>query len=170
MKKTNGAKTGSLSAPGVLEEILGFPTKVYVDTTTIGSTQLTGSVLSASIKCDLNTTPRHYLGSTTGEAADLRQTGRRHVTANLVVEWQALTEFTAWEANTFRKIRIQGVGAALGAGTYSASFDFYGTAETWEMGDADGALTEEIEFEAQYDATAAADITATIVTAAAAIA
>lgn len=160
--KTNGSLTGSLSAASSLVDILGYSTKVYIDTTTIHTTQ-PGQMISAKLQVDLGTIPLHYLGSTTGEAGDVQQTKRRTVKLDVIGAWAATTEFAAWEANTLRKISLDSLGGALGDTAYEARFDFYGTTETWELGSRDGEVTQQLSLEGQYDATATADVRASVV-------
>lgn len=166
-KLTIGAKTGSLS-PAVLTDILGFSTKPYIDTSTIHSTQ-PGRLLSAKYKYELGTSPRHYLGSTTGEAGAVAQTKRRNVTLDMSGEWATTTEYLAWAAGTERKISLDSVGPALGDTAYEARIDFYGKWDTWEMGEADGGITEETSATAIYDTGASTDTKITVVSSLAAI-
>lgn len=158
----SGTKTGSLTAPATLVDIVGYTTKVYIDTTTIHTTQITGRVLTAKIKIDLGTTGRYYLGASGGQAGNVLQTGHRNVTLDMTQEWQATTEYTAWNNGTERKISIDAVGPALGTATYEARFDFYGLWESWQLGNDGGAITEQISAAAIYDTTATTDVSASI--------
>lgn len=166
--KVAGSLTGSLTAATSLVDILGYTTKVYLDTSTVHTTQ-PGKMISGKIAIDLGTTGLHYLGVANGEPGDVRQTKRRSVKVDLVGGWQATTEFDAWEANTLRKLSIDSVGAALGDTAYEARFDFYLTWETWEIAARDGEITQQLSGVGQYDATATADVLATIVNSIAAI-
>ncbi len=167
-KLTTATHTGSLTAASSLVGIRGFTTKVYIDDTTVHTTQ-PGTLLTAKLKVDLATSPRHYLGSTTGEAGAVIQTGRRKVTLDLVGEWQASAEYTAWLAGTKRKISLDSVGASLGGSNYEARFDVYCDWDTWTLGNSGGAFTQEMSGIGIYDASATADILATIVNSIAAI-
>lgn len=161
-KLTTGAKTGALSAATGLVDILGYTTKVYNDSVTVHTTQPAG-LISADIVIDIATSPRHYLGSTTGEAGAVVQTKRRKVTLDLVQSFQATTEYTAFRAGTERKISLDSVGAVLGGSFYEARLDFYGMWDQWDLDNLDGEITQHLQGTAVYDSTAAADVSATIV-------
>lgn len=161
-KLTTGSKTGSLTAATGLVDILGYTTKVYIDASTVHSTQ-PGTLLTADITIELGTTPRHYLGSTTGEAGSIIQTSRRKVSLDLVGSWAATTEYLAFRAATERKISLDSVGAVLGGSNYEARLDFYGMWDSWDMDNEGGEITQKLSGTAVYDGTAALDVKATIV-------
>lgn len=158
------AVTGSLSLPSTLVDILGPNTKVYVDTSggTVGTTQLTGVVVSGNIRLRTGMTPRHTLD---GQNSPYRiaRSGRRSTEAKLVIEFAAATEYTAWAAGTERLVRIQATGPSLGTGTYQATINLYGPWEALEIGDDGNVKTLELTLAGRYNSGAAAEVTATLV-------
>lgn len=158
------AVTSGLSLPSTLVDILGTNTKVYVDTAggTIGTTQLTGVVVSASISLGTGMTARHTLD---GQAYPYRiaRSGRRSVEAKLVIEYASQTEYTAWAADTERLVRIEATGPSLGTGTYKATLNLYGIWDALELGDDGDVKTLELTLAGRYNSTAAAEVTATLV-------
>ena len=159
MLTTIGAKTSALSLPSSgLVDVRGVETKVYIDTTTIGSTQVVGSVISGDIHIGRGHMPRHTLD---GLATPYRiaRSGPNDVTAELVIEYNATTEYTAWAANTGRKVRIQATGPALGASTYIARFDLYGPWKTQKIDQDGNVIVQRLSLRGKYDSTAASEVT-----------
>ena len=161
---TLGTRTSALSVPTTLVDILGTNTKVYIDTAggTVGTTQVVGTVVSANIKLGTGITPRHTLD---GIATPYRtaRSGRRSTEATLVIEYASQTEYTAWAAGTVRKVRIEATGPALGTGTYKATINLYGPWNELEVDDDGDVKTLALTLRGQYDSTAAAEVTATLV-------
>lgn len=161
---TIAAKTGALSAAATITDVLGTLTKVYIDTSSaFGTTQRAGAVVSADIDITVGTNPRYTLD---GQRNPFRMavTGNRQISAKLVVEYDAQTEYTAAHAGTAKRVRIKATGPTLGASTYICQLDLPGTWDSHEFGDDDGVVTEQMTLTGQYDTTPASDIAAQIVT------
>ena len=162
MVTTEAARTGALTLPATLVDVLGTTTKVYIDSSTIGTTQVVGSIVTAEIEIDLGTAARFTLDST-GTPYRIAQPNPRVIGCKMVAEFGALTEYDAWVADTARKVRIVSTGPVLGGSFYKAQFDLYGTWEAAPLGWDNGVGTLALELKGRYDATAAAEIGAVVI-------
>ena len=145
-----------------LRSALGTQTKVYIDDTTIGSTVIAGTVVSANVKIEVGNEPRHTLdGIATPYRIALAK--ERNVSATVVMEYAAQTEYTAWAANTVRKVRIEATGATLGASNYKATLNIYGTWDELDLGEDNGVRTMQLTLMGQKDSAAGSEITATFI-------
>lgn len=159
---TVAAKTAALSNVASIVDVLGTLTKVYIDTTlAFGTTQRVGALVSADIDIEVGTDPRHTLD---GQRNPFRiaVVGARKISAKVVVEYDAQTEYTAAHAGTAKRVRVRATGPTLGASTYNCQIDLPGTWESHEWGDDDGVVTEQLTLTGQYDATPAADVAASV--------
>jgi len=158
---TPQAKTSALTAAASLVDILTDLTKVYIDPTTIGSTQMTGRVISANVKMALGMAQRHTMdGAVTPYRVGF--VGNREVTAKIVAEFDSDDQYDAWDAQTLQKVRLAATGPSLGGSNYGANLDLYGTWEAVKLGDDGGVRTMELDLTGEYDSTAGSDIEATI--------
>lgn len=164
---TAAAKTASLSTLSSIVDVLTTLTKVYIDTTSVfGTTQRVGSVVSAEIEIGIGTGVRYTLD---GSRNPTRQAvvGPRAISAKLIVEYDSQTEYTAAQAATAKRVRIEATGPTLGASAYRCTLDLPGTWDAYDWGDDGGVRTETLTLVGQYDATPAADIAAVVVNASA---
>lgn len=162
------AKTSALSLPsnalgGVtpLQEVRTADTKVYIDSTTIGTTQITGTILSAKVKVTNGYTSRFTLDATQ-QANRIARSKERMVSADIVYEYNASTEYTAWASNTPRKIRIKSAPAAIGGVSYVAQIDLYGIWNAHTLAADGDVIVEQLTLSGQYDAGATTDINVSV--------
>lgn len=161
---TVAAKTGSISAATTIVDVLGTLTKVYIDTSSaFGTTQRVGAVVSADIDITVGTNPRYTLD---GQRNPYRMavTGNRQISAKIVAEYDAQTEYTAAHAGTAKRVRVKATGPTLGSSTYICQLDLPGTWDSIDFGDDDGVVTEELTLTGQYDSTPASDVAASVTT------
>lgn len=142
-------------------------TVVYIDTSTIGTTA-DSAVVSADFTLNLEPVPFYALDGTTAAQATFRPKWR---TWRLVVtrQYNAATEFTAFQAKTTRKIRIRTTGPALGGSNYRIDQDCYGVWTERSWADVDGIITEQLTLEPVYDTTTSTSTSLTVVNATSAI-
>ncbi len=157
---TNASFTAALTAPTV-EEVLTSKGLLYIDaaSATIGSTQVTNSLLSGTLNVKTGWKPvwtadgNLYFSFAKNTAPE--------ITLDLTYEHNTSSEaeYAAFVAQTTRQISIKFPGSTLtSAGTFTTKlfrFDLAGTYETWDaFGDQDGNNTVSCTFRAAYDATA----------------
>lgn len=111
----------------VRENIKGPGTKLYLDTTTIGTTEITGRFISFSVTATLNAAYKRFMDnvSTMSTKQDL---GPIRVTGQLRLEFDRKREWDKWKALAPEKIRIKQTGAVIStspATTKSAVIDIY---------------------------------------------
>ena len=164
---TMGAKTAGKAVLASPVDILGTLTKVYLDTTSnaFGTTQKAGDVISATIEIDLGQSERFTLDSQRNPYR-VGLTGPRKVSAKVVVEWDALTEYTAAQAGTAQRLRLVASGPTA---NYAANIDIAGTWDSLVLSQDGGAITEELTLTGQYDSTPASDIAASVTNVSAAL-
>ncbi len=155
------AKTAALSARSVTH-VEGSGTKVYVDTTTFGTTEIVGRVVSADVTIEDGVVDRNTLdGNATGgdlyAPAKTALVEARKVSAKVVAEFSATTEYDDFRAANIKKLRLVRTGAVLGGSNYRAQLDIAGAWRTFAMGDDNGLITAELELSALYDTGLAAD-------------
>ena len=166
---TPQAKTAALANSAALVDVLGTTTKVYIDSASaFGTTQKVGDVLSGNVIIDIGAVARYTLD---GQRNPYRVavTGARKISASLVVEYDAQTEYTATHAATAQRVRIKSQGAALGSSFYICQLDIPGVYETFTIAKDGDVITEQLTLKAQYDATPAADFGASVTTSNAAL-
>lgn len=158
------AKTSSLSVVSGVKSVLGTGTKAYFDTSSaFGTTQRTGTVISADIDIELGVDRRYTLdGARTPYR--IAVTGPRKIGAKIVTEYAAQSDYTSTHAATAQRIRLVATGASLGTGNYAVTIDLPGVYSAITLGNDNGVITQELTLEGQYDATPAADIAAVVVT------
>lgn len=109
-----GTTTFDSPADITRNHVLARGTKVYVDTTTIGTTQLLGAVRSGEFTINNNLEEKFFSENTVDMAADFGR-GSQVVTGSLVMEYLNDTEFALMRAGTTRKIRVLQTGPNIGA-------------------------------------------------------
>ena len=166
-----GAKTGGLTPVASLQDVLGNTTKAYLDTSSgFGTTQVVGSVLSADITIDIGAVSRYTLDSLKSPYR-VAVTSPRNITAKVILEHNATTDYTATFAATAQRLRIKSQGPVLGGTFWIAQFDIPGVWNTFTFGKDGDVITEELAYQAQYDSVAGmvADIGASVTTNSAAL-
>ncbi len=160
--------TGALS-DRTTEPILARGTKIYVDTSTIGSTQLTGKLISASITGNNSLTFKSFAEDTTYVAANKVGRGEQTIDAQFTFEFDDNTEFANFLSTVpvQRKIRFeQSGGTVINTTVYPRMrIDLYGYWSSWSRGTRVNNLTATFGLQAFYDTTATTDITIAIVNA-----
>lgn len=159
---TVASKTGSLTPVSGIVDVLGTTTKMFIDTSSaFGTTQRTAAVVSADIDITVGTAARYTLDANRA-AVRMAVTSNRSISAKIVAEYDAQGEYTATHAATAKRVRILSTGPTLGGSTYICQIDLPGVWDSWESGDEDGVVTEQLSLVGQYDATPASDIAASV--------
>jgi len=161
------AKTAPSSDPAMLAAPMLLPTamQLWIDAVTIGTTPVTGRVVSAEVTLPSGVT-RKWLAagptSTLGFSAVGR--GKRHMEMKLVLELPDMTQYDQWEAGTSLKTRLRLNGPAIetvaGPLTYYhySEFDIYGPVDGLDWGENEGSnRTVELTILSEYDTTAEYD-------------
>ena len=152
--------TAAITTPATVEEVLFGKGKLYIDATTIGTTQVANTLLGMSLQVNTGWIPKY-----TAEGNlyfSFAQSTKPEVLLNLTFEHNssALAEKAAWRANTTRLIRLNFAGNALTTnGTFTTKLLRIDLAGKWEkfdkIGDMNGNDIVTGTFRAGYDATAA---------------
>ena len=154
------AFTGTPSAPTVT---LMSPsvTKVYIDTTTIGSTA-DNYVISAEWQLKNNFKNLYTLNGTNA-AQDSFRPDLLEWTLKLDRYYINDTELDARNAGTLRKVRVESTGPTLGGGTYKGTWDFYGVYSARTLAETDNLGIEQFTLEPQSPDGSSADYSMTII-------
>jgi len=162
------AKVAPAGVPAMLTSPLLMPAamQVWIDAVTIGSTALTGRVVSAEITVPSGISRKWVASGPTG-GLDFVQVGRgkRHAELKLVLELPDMTQYDQWVAQTVLKVRVRMNGAqintsgvALTPRYYYVDFDCYGPFESLDWGEFEGTnRTVELTILSEYDTTAQTD-------------
>jgi hypothetical protein len=105
--------------------VLSRGTALYVDDTTIGTTQVLAKVRSGEIVIDNQIELKAFSEDTATSASDFAR-GEQLFTGSLVLEFKDDAEFAKMRAGTLRKIRILNTGAQIGltpTTNYKLQFD-----------------------------------------------
>lgn len=157
--------TGSL-ADRSTEVVTARGTQIFIDAAggTIGTTQLSGALISASITVNNNLHFKSFAEDVTYVAAN--KVGRQAQTldAQFTFEFDNDTEFANYRSTATpvqRLIRIKRIGSEIHSGAPEATgdkymeIDLYGYWNSWSRGDREGNLTATFGFAGFYDITAA---------------
>ena len=155
-------KVADPTPPDMLEAPLLQPGKMqlWMDETTIGTTAVTGRVVSASISVPSGIT-RKWLAA--GPTSDLSFTsigrGKRHAELTLVLEVPDTTQYDLYVDGTVLKTRVRLNGSLIETGFYFyVDFDIYGPIESASWGENQGSnRTLELTILSENDATAGYD-------------
>ncbi len=168
-KVTPQAKTGALSSAASIVDVLGTTTKVYIDSASaFGTTQKVGNVVSGDISIQLGTVARYTMDAQRNPYR-VAVTGPRKISAKLVVEYDSQTQYTATHAGTAQRVRIAATGPTLGGTNYICQVDVPGVWDTFTIAKDGDVITEDMTLGAQYDATPASDLAASVTNASAAL-
>lgn len=139
------------------EVVLARGTKIYVDTTTIGSTQVTGKLIDFSVTVDNGLHFKAFMEDESNMAANKVGRGAMRVNGQFTLEFDSDTEFANYRsaAPVQRKIRLEREGTQIGAGPAKnkVTLDLYGYWSSISFGDREGNLTATFGFAGFYDAT-----------------
>jgi hypothetical protein len=160
-------KTAPASTPAMLQAPFLMPSamQVWIDTTSaIGTTPITGRVVSAEAKIPLEG-PRKWLAAGPGVDLNFGAVGRgkRHAEATLVFEVPDMVQYDQWDAGTSLKVRIRFNGPAIetvGAATFYhyVDVDIYGPFDGLTWGEHEGTnRTAELTILSEYNVAAAHD-------------
>ncbi len=149
------------SVPAVLTAPLLVPgaMQIWVDTTTIGTTEVLGRVVSAEATIPFGGT-RKWLAAGPSGGLDFQALGRqkRHAELKLALELPDLAQYDQWEAATSLKTRIRFNGPLIETGFYHfVEFDIYGPFDALDLGENEGSRTIELTILSEYDAAAGHD-------------
>lgn len=149
------------------EAILARGTKLYIDDAggTIGSTQVTGQLISASITGNNNLTYKAFAEDVTYVAANAVGRGEQTFDAQFTFEFAADTEFANYRDTTAqeRLIRLEQTGSIIhDAITKKMTLDLYGYWSSWSRGTRVNNLTATFGLMGFYDTSAAKTFQAVI--------
>ncbi len=135
--------------------VLGVDAAVYIDATTIGTTQDT-AVQEATFTLTRGLVRRDGLDGTSA-AVDTVAPVARQARLEIVRYFNNRNECDKFLTKSTRKIRILSTGPTLGGGNYEFQLDFYGVADTHEIAEVDGVIVANITFRGIVDATVSTD-------------
>lgn len=156
------AKTAPSSLPSMLTAPLLAPSdlQLYIDTTTIGSTAVTGRVISAEAKIASGAKGKWVATGPTGSNQyTLVGLEKANAELKLVMEIPDLTQYDQWVAGTVLKARVRWNGPVIST-TYRhyIEFDIYGPFDALEWGEYEGTnRTVALTIYSEYDTTAGYD-------------
>jgi hypothetical protein len=142
------AFTGSLS-DRVTVPVSCNNTVVKIDTATIGTTT-DDSVTAVDFTIDLHPQPFYALDGTLAAQAVYRP-AHRTWTAQITRQYDTVSEFSAYQAKTIRKVRVLTTGAVLGSTNYIVQQDFYGVYTARDWAEVNGIVTEVLTLEPVFD-------------------
>lgn len=161
--------TGSIS-DRTTEEIPALGTKMYLDTATLGSTQLTGKLVSATVSGNNALHYKAFAEDVSSFAANKVGRGQRTFDAQFVLEFAADTEFAYLRSTTPQElfIRLESSGTQIhgSSATYKrARLDMAGYLSTINWGDRNGNIIATFGFQAYYNVSGGYDFKAEVVNA-----
>jgi hypothetical protein len=135
--------------------------QLYIDTSSaIGSTEITGRVVSADITIPSGVAYK-WLGSGPTGGTNFTRHGRkkRHVTLKVVFELLDMTQYDLWKAASVLKTRLKLNGPIIETTfRHYIQFDVYGPFADLAWGELEGAnRTIELTIQSEYNATATTD-------------
>ena len=139
------AFTGALS-DRVTTPVSCNNTVVKIDTTTIGTTA-DDSVTAVDFTLNLNPQPFYALDGTLAAQAVYRP-AHRTWTAQITRQYDTVSEFSAYQAKTIRKVRVLTTN-----GTNILQQDFYGVYTARDWAEVNGIVTEVLTLEPVFDTT-----------------
>ena len=146
--------TGDLIMPQTLQ--------LYMDTATIGTTEVTGRVLSAELTIRTGVTYKWLSQGSTFTTNDYTRVGRkkRHCELKLVLEVPDTVQLALALAGTYYKTRVKWSGALIETPhKWYVQADIYGSVDVMDWGvHAESNRTLALTILSQYDATATHDL------------
>lgn len=152
------------------EVILAQGTKIYIDGTTIGTTQVLGQLISFSATVNNNIHYKAFMENVGSYAANKVGRGERTIDAQFVMEFASDAEFANYRATVpvERMIRLEQSGSQIHGSTVTNKrirLDMYGYWSSWDNGDRNGNITATFGFTGYVDTTAAIAYKAEVVNA-----
>jgi hypothetical protein len=155
-KTAPGAVPAMLSAPLLMPSAM----QLWIDTATIGTTEITGRVIGAEVTIPSGVTRKWLAAGPTGDL-DFVTHGRakRHAELKLTLEVPDLTQYNQWVAATVLKTRLRLNGPVIEGSLYHyVEFDIYGPMDGFEWGEFEGSnRTVELTILSEYDSSAGYD-------------
>lgn len=134
--------------------------QLWLDTSTIGSTEITGRLLSVEHTFRTGVTYK-YRAAGTSSTLDFSEIGREahSATTKLVFELADLTQYNNWANAQTMKCRVRHNGGLIESTFYHhLEVDIYGKFDMFDWGEYQNSnRTIEMTIESEYDATAAVD-------------
>lgn len=149
-------------------EVIKAPTtKLYIDDSSIGSTQATGKLISASVTGNNNIHFKAFAEDETAFAANKVGRGQRTYNAQIVLEFDSDTEFAKYRAaaGTKRYVRLLTEGTTINdtPTVKSAQIDMNGYWESISWGNREGNIIATFGLSCFYDAVSGYDAKFTVV-------
>lgn len=152
------AYTSNLS-DRVVEDLAGANAKAYIDTATIGTTQVY-TVLDARFSLSNNVSQFWVLDGSLSPR-DAYRGEARTAELEMTLAFTDTVEYLAFTSNTTRKIRVEVPGSSISgtspATTKNVTIDWYGTWSEAPFGDQDGLRVIKVKGMSQYNAAAGHD-------------
>jgi hypothetical protein len=142
-------------------------TIVKIDTTTIGTTT-DSAVTTVDFTFNMNPVPFVALDGTVAAQAVYRPQHRTWI-AVITRQYNAVSEFSAYQAKTIRKVRVLTTGASLGATNYIVQQDMYGVYTARDWAEVNGVVTEVLTLEPVFDVSTSTSTSMLVTNATAAI-
>ena len=159
--KAQGSITGALTA-ATSEEIAAVNALAYIDTSTIGTTAV---VEPQSFKFSIDN-KFMQLWAPNGNAypVDVYRSEPRSMSCEMTAVFTSATEYAAYLAGTYRKIRLLINGTTIGATTAKKQLiiDWYGYWDTAPQTSTDGLVQARFNGDSVYDTTAGGDFSITV--------
>jgi len=158
--------TGSITDRGT--EVVKAPTtKLYIDDATIGTTQITAKLISASVTGNNNIHFKAFAEDESAFAADKVGRGQRTYNAQLVLEFDDDAEFAKYRAaaGTKRYVRLKSDGTQIHGSPATpkyAQIDMNGYWESISWGNREGNIIATFGLSCFYDATSGYDAKFTV--------
>jgi hypothetical protein len=159
-------------APGSL--LIPGNTQLWIDTATIGTTAITGRLISTRVTIPTNYSKKFPAGQTPGTIPTITRYGRakRRAEMELTFELTDLTQYNQWKNLTSLKVRLRHNGSLIESVTpdyyHYMQFDIYGPFRFGGWGEYEGTnRTITLTIRSIYDATNAASFAAYVQTIAA---
>ena len=135
------------------EAALMTNTQIFIDSVTIGTTQVTARLLEFEITITNNIAREFFAESGVMQAINR---GKREVAARVRLKFSSLTEYNAWLAETTQKVRIRAIGSD-GVANRKIDIDLYGRWQSTSFAEVDGMIYADLELLPIYDATLGAE-------------
>jgi hypothetical protein len=159
-------------APGPL--LIPGNSQLWIDTATIGTTAITGRLISTRVTIPTNYSKKYPGGQTPGTVPTVTRYGRgkRRAEMELTFELTDLTQYNQWKNQTNLKVRLRHNGSLIESVTpdyyHYMQFDIYGPFRFGGWGEYEGTnRTITLTIRSIYDATNAASFAAYVQTIAA---
>lgn len=151
------ALTGALGSI-VREAALFSKTQIFIDSATIGTTEVTGRLTEAEIAINNNFATEYFNNSLLMTGVNR---GKRVITARLRLKFNSIAEYNNWLAETTRKIRVRIAGSD--SPSRRIDLDLYGRWQSHVRGQQDNMIYADMELLPVYDSTFTAEMGAVVI-------